>query len=358
MSRIRVAGISFEHFHMGDNLRAVAENPDVELVGICDPQEDRMAEAIRTFDIPAEKVFTDYQKCLAESQPDVVVLCPSAADHGLWTDRVMQFGADAIIEKPMAASLAEADQMIAAAQSAGKRLMINWPLAWSAPHQTARRMIEADEIGEVIEVHYYGGNRGPLYHGADKRETTAEEIAREKPKSWFYSKAAGGGSLLDYIGYGTTIGTWFFGGRKPIEVTATVDQPEGLEVDEHCIAVARYTTGLSKFETRWGTFTDPWTHQPQPRCGFVIVGTKGTIGCYDYQTSLFVQTEQKPAGFEMAADPLAPESKNLINYYVSRVQNDLPIDGPCSTEISRIGQQIVDTAIESAAQQKTIKLLG
>jgi len=269
----------------------------------------------------------------------------------------MEFGADAIIEKPMAASLAEADQMIAAAERSQRRLMIHWPMAWSAPHQTAQRMISEGEIGEVIEIHYYGGNRGPLYHGADKRETTAEEIAREKPHSWFYSKAAGGGSLLDYIGYGTTIGTWFFGGKKPLEVTATVDQPAGLEVDEHSIAVARYATGLSKFETRWGTFTDPWTLQPQPQCGFVIVGTEGTLGCYDYQTSVYLQTRTKPEIHQVPNDPVPPERANLVNYFLSRVDQQLPIDGPCSPEISRIGQQIVDTAIQSAAEKRTVALL-
>ncbi|SRR6056297_398536 len=357
MAKTRIVGLSFEHFHMGDNLRAAAAHPDVELVGICDAEPRRMEEAIRNFGFSPEQVFTDYRQCLETCSPDVVILCPAAAGHGLWTKRVMEFGADAIIEKPMAASLAEADQMIAAAERSQRRLMIHWPMAWSAPHQTAQRMISEGEIGEVIEIHYYGGNRGPLYHGADKRETTAEEIAREKPHSWFYSKAAGGGSLLDYIGYGTTIGTWFFGGKKPLEVTATVDQPAGLEVDEHSIAVARYATGLSKFETRWGTFTDPWTLQPQPQCGFVIVGTEGTLGCYDYQTSVYLQTRTKPEIHQVPNDPVPPERANLVNYFLSRVDQQLPIDGPCSPEISRIGQQIVDTAIQSAAEKRTVALL-
>ena len=56
-----------------------------------------------------------------------------------------------------------------------------------------------------------------------------------------------------------------------------VDEPTGLEVDEHSIVVARYAHGLSKFETRWGTFTDPWIIQPQPKCGFVILGTEGSV---------------------------------------------------------------------------------
>ena len=97
---------------------------------------------------------------------------------------------------------------------------------------------------------------------------------RRSRRSWWYKKASGGGSLLDYLGYGTTLGTWFMNGEEPIEVTSVVDETPGIEVDQHSITVCRYARGLSKFETRWGTLTDPWTQQPQPKCGFVLVGTR------------------------------------------------------------------------------------
>jgi glucose-fructose oxidoreductase len=182
--------------------------------------------------------------------------------------------------------------------------------------------------------------------------------AEEKAASWFYSKAAGGGSLLDYLGYGTTLGTWFIGGKKPIEVTAVVDEPAGLEVDEHSIVISRYATGLSKCETRWGTFTDPWTHQPQPKTGFVICGTAGTIACYDYATSVRVQTRERPEGFEIPCDvPQAPY-RNPIEYVLHCIKTGEPLSGPLSVEISRIGQQIVDSAVLSAREKRAVPLLA
>src|SRR5690606_29248394 len=117
-----------------------------------------------------------------------------------------------------------ADEMIAALKATGKELIINWPLCWVESHVTAKRLIEQGLIGEVKQVRHYGGNRGPLWHGADKIVT--EPTAERKAKSWFYKKSAGGGSLLDYLGYGTTLGTWYMGGRAPIEVTAVVDESE------------------------------------------------------------------------------------------------------------------------------------
>ena len=353
--KFRIAGINFDHFHMGDLLRMVHEHPEAELVGICDEQPERMVEAQRNFSIPADKVFTDVRKCMEHARPDVVILCPAAARHGEFVQAVAPFGVHVLVEKPFAASLAEADAMLAAMPK-DRLLGINWPLRWAPAAVTAKRLIDEGTIGGVTEFHHYGGNRGPLYHGAGKIEK--EPTAAEKAASWFYKKSAGGGSLLDYLGYGTTLGTWFMDGRKPIEVTAVTDEPAGLEVDEHSVVVIRYATGLSKCETRWGTFTDPWTHQPQPRCGFVICGTDGTVSCHDYDATVRVQTRAKPEGFDVPCDELRAPERNPVEYFLHCIATGTPLSGPLSPEISRIGQQIVDGAVQSAREKRTVKLLG
>jgi len=238
----------------------------------------------------------------------------------------------------------------------GKTLMINWPLQWVAAHCKAHELVEAGAIGDVLNVWHFGGNRGPLWHGADKDEKTPVQVAKEKPHSWFYKKAHGGGSLLDYLGYGTTLGTWYQGGRRPLEVTAIVDQPKGLEVDEHSLVVARYAHGLAKFETRWGTFTDPWTIQPQPKCGFVIAGTEGTISSYDYEDHVTVQTRKKPAPHRVPAPAVRAPGQDPVQYLLHSLDRGEPLRGPVSIRISRIGQEIVDAAVKSARAKKTIQL--
>ncbi len=353
----KIAGIDFDHMHMGDNLRMAYDHPDVEIVGVCNPTVERMQTAIAQFSIPESRVFTDYEACMEVAQPDIVLLCPATARHGEWVENIAPYGVHIIMEKPFAATLAEADRMIAAIEP-NQRLLINWPLAWYPPHRTAKRLIDEGHIGDLLEVHFYDGNRGPLWHVADKEETTPEWIEAEKPKSWFYKKEMGGGSLLDYLGYGTTLGTWYQGGRAPLEVTAVTDTPEGLEVDEHSITVARYAHGLSKFETRWGTFTDPWTHQPQPQCGFVLVGTEGTISNYDYADTVRLQTRSCPEGEDLPVDVIDPPHQNPVQYLIHCLENDLPIEGPLSPEVCRIGQQIVDTAFQSAREKRTLPLIG
>lgn len=353
--RWKVAGINFDHMHMSDLLRQVHEHPQADIVGIADAQPARMASAVANFGLPPERMFADFRRCLTETKPDLVILCPATAKHAKWTQLVAPYRTHILVEKPFAATLAQADAMIAAVAKTKKQLIINWPLRWYPAHVTAKRLIDEKRIGRVIEVHYYDGNRGPLWHAADKVETTP--TAKKKAASWFYKKSAGGGSLLDYLGYGTTLGTWFMNGRAPLEVTATVDQPKGLEVDEHAIVVARYETGLSKFETRWGTFTDPWKLQPQPKCGFVIVGTRGTISSYDFEPTVRLQTAANPAGEDLPVDVLAHPFHNPVAYVLHHLETGKKIDGPLSPKIARIGQQIVDTAVRSARLRKTVPLL-
>ena len=145
MAKWKVAGINFDHFHMGDLLREVANHPNAEIVGICDAQPERMQGAIQNFAIPQDRVFTDPEKCLAATKPDLVILCPATGDHAAYVERVAPSGVNMLLEKPFAASIAEADRMIAAAKASGKLLAVNWPLAWYPPHITTKRMIDDEK---------------------------------------------------------------------------------------------------------------------------------------------------------------------------------------------------------------------
>ena len=355
---MKIAGINFDHFHMGDLLRKAAEHPDAEIVGISDEHPERMRDASDKFSLGSEQVFTDYRVCLEKTKPDLVILCPAAAKHGEWTEKVAAYGVPIMMEKPFAGSIAEADAMANIMRRADRELMINWPLAWDPGLRTAKRLIDEGVIGDVLEVHSYGGNRGPLWHGADKSEKTAAQVQAEKPHSWFYKKSEGGGSLQDYAGYGTTFCTWFQGGRKPVEITCVVDEPAGLEVDEHSIIIARYAHGLSKFETRWGTFTDPWTTQTQPKCGFVIAGSEGTLAAWNYDPFVTLQTRSRPECHVLAADAVEAPFQDPVQYFIHCLANGKKVSGPVSVEISRIGQQIIDSAALSAKEKRTVKLLG
>jgi predicted dehydrogenase len=357
VARHGVLGISFDHMHMGDLLRQVAEHPDAEIAGIFDPDRTRMERAVANFGISHDRVFVDLEECLTKTKADLAIVCSATAEHANTVERIAPHGLNVVVEKPFASSVAEARRMIDAMAGSGKRLAVNWPLAWYRSHNTAKRLIDEGSIGELIEVHFYDGNRGPLYHLADKVEVSPEEVERQKPTSWWYKKASGGGSLLDYLGYGTTLGTWFMNGEAPLEVTSIVDEAPGIEVDQHSITVCRYAKGLSKFETRWGTLTDPWTQQPQPRCGFVLVGSDGSISSYDYDDHVTLQTRKNTALTKIPADNQPPGRRGPIEYMLARIEDGAPITGPLDPMLGLIGQRMIDSAVLSASSKRSVQLV-
>ena len=365
----KVAGINFAHFHMGDLLGLVDANPDAEIVGICDEDQDESTlglwDTADHFDIPDDGVFTDHRECLETTNPDVVMLCPVPSEHADWVEKVAEYGVNVILEKPFATSVEDADRMIDAMD--GRTFAVNWPLAWYESHRTAKRLIDEGTIGDVIEVHYYDGNMGSgrftrveygaggemHFAGGDTEDTAAAA------ETWWHQPERGGGSLNDYLGYGVTLGTWFRDGELPHEVTTDTYTPEWSPVDTHSVTIAKYDSGLSKYETRWGTFTDPWVHQPQPKCGFVLVGSAGTISSYDYEGTVRVQDEENPEGYEVEVDPLEPPLENVVQYVIHCLENDEEVAfPPLDPRHCREAQRIIDTAQLSAERGETVELVG
>ena len=358
----RVVAIGFDHMHAGDQLRLAVANPDVEVVGAIDTRSDRMARVCH--DVGADDLAMvvhrdaggdrDAESALDAWKPDLAVVCSTTAAHRTWVERLAERGIAVILEKPFGPSLDDVDAMIAAAARGGSALAVNWPLAWVAAHRTTARLVLTGAVGEVTEVHYYGGNRGPLRHGHDKVELDPD--AADRAGTWWYSRAAGGGSLRDYLGYGTTLGTWFRDGEQPRSVTAASHVPPGLEVDEQSVVIASYASGLSTFHTRWGTYTDPWTHQTQPQCGFVVIGTGGSIASPDYAATVRLQDAEHPQAVDVPVDRLADHETDSIAAMLHHLDTGAPLDAPMSVPVCRTGQVVVEAAARSAETGRTVDL--
>jgi len=92
MKRWRIAGINFDHFHMGDLLRQTAEHPNAEIVAICDEHPERMTEAARNFSLRPDQVFTDTRACLEQAKPDIVVLVTGDGDFAYLAGKLRRRG--------------------------------------------------------------------------------------------------------------------------------------------------------------------------------------------------------------------------------------------------------------------------
>ena len=348
----RVVGICFDHMHIGDLLASAQAADAYEVAGVYDTQPERMAGVCADLGIAESLQFTDWQRLLDQADADLAVVCSPTSEHPVWAERLAERKIHILLEKPFAVSALDAQRCMDVANRGGVQLAVNWPLAWYPPHRTTQRLIADGTLGEVLEVHYYDGNRGPQYHLHAKKEVS-EPVDIEE--TWWFRPETGGGSLLDYLGYGATLATWMREGETPMEVSALSHVPEGYRVDLQSIVLARYASGLSSFQTRWGTFTDPWVTQPQPFCGFVVVGRNGTAMSRDYAGTVTVQTRSKPDAREIPVDDFSA-CEDIWAHLEARLGGEEPIPGPCGPDISLGAQRIVDAAVSSIAQGRPVRL--
>jgi predicted dehydrogenase len=111
-----------------------------------------MAPARKALDIPDDRVFTDVDRCIRTTKPDLIILCPATAAHADWVETVAPYRVDILVEKPLAATLADADRMIAATEKAGIHMAINWPLVSYDYEKTIRLQMRARPEHHEIPV--------------------------------------------------------------------------------------------------------------------------------------------------------------------------------------------------------------
>ncbi|HXJ75262.1 MAG TPA: gfo/Idh/MocA family oxidoreductase, partial [Candidatus Dormibacteraeota bacterium] len=82
----------------------------------------------------------------------------------------------------------------------------------------------------------------------------------------------------------------------------------------------------------------------------------GTVATYDYDKYVTVQTRRKPAPYRVPTPGLKAPNQNPVQYLLNCLEEGKPLQGPVSIRISRIGQEIVDAAVRSAATKRAVKL--
>ena len=340
----RFAGIDFDQMHQHSNLAHVVDHPDAELVGVCDPDPSTstgsLPEAVGALSIPDDAVYDDEATLLETADPDVVMGCPRNSEHANFVERMAAHDVHVVIEKPMAANLEDADRMIAAMDDSAGELFINWPSMWSPTTHAVRDLIQSGEIGELLEIQYTGGNAGAPPAG-----------------SWFYDADSGGGSLLDYLGYGATFSTWFRDGELPDRVYANAHTPADASTDFQSATTCEYERGLAVLQTTWRMIEHPWEAPSIPAKGYEIVGTDGAITTREQDVPIRLQTAESPDGRSIDPEPLADEYANIVSYVVDRLDAGSAPTGPIDPEFCRAVQRIIETAQRSVETGDALSLV-
>ena len=140
------------------HLAAIAKLPGVELVAVCDPDPDRT----RHLRVPA---FTDHLQLLKIVRPDVVHICTPHDQHVPVAIDCLDAGVAVLLEKPVAATVAEADRLIAAAgRNPGVRIGVCLQNRYNATSRAARELLRSAEVtGASATVLWH---RDPAYYRA------------------------------------------------------------------------------------------------------------------------------------------------------------------------------------------------
>ena len=171
---LRIALMSCAHTHAGAYAAQLGPRADVDLV-VADP--DGFG------DVSAERVVGSYQEAW-DAWPeglDAIVVTSANAHHRELVLEAARRGVHVLCEKPLATTVADAEEMVAACREAGVVLMTAFPVHFSPAVEALRTAVSDGTLGEVIGL--TGTNNGMLPAGRD----------------WFTDvELAGGGSLVDH----------------------------------------------------------------------------------------------------------------------------------------------------------------
>jgi predicted dehydrogenase len=185
---------------------------DAKIVAVCDINKAHAKKKAKEWGV--ERVYTDYQQVLDDREVDVVELLTPHHLHCPMTVQAAGAGKHISVQKPMALSAAEADEMISAADKAGVILRVYETFVYYPPAVRAKQMIEAGEIGEVRAVRMHVS-------------TGTGDTSWDVPLSaWLWrlnEKKCGGGPLVFDHGYHLFSLGYYLGG--PVEkVFAWIDK--------------------------------------------------------------------------------------------------------------------------------------
>ncbi|HZR31332.1 MAG TPA: Gfo/Idh/MocA family oxidoreductase [Terriglobales bacterium] len=133
------------------HMRAYSQHPSADLVAICDSDKKRALQAAREFGVP--QVFTDVTEMLRQNLEGISVATPDTA-HAQIAIAAAKLGMHILVEKPLATTVKECQQMIAAAHANDVYLMVDWHNRWNPPYYHAWSAIQAGEIGAVHYIYY------------------------------------------------------------------------------------------------------------------------------------------------------------------------------------------------------------
>ena len=193
-----------------NHIKAALET-GLEIAALCDLSEENRTKALHL--VPEEgrdsvRLYEDYRAMLAEYCPELVAIALGSGLKKQISVDCMRAGANVIVEKPIALSLSDADEMTATAQKCGVHLCVNHQLRFGRTVRSLKAEVDAGRFGRLFHgTVQIRRNRNKAYYDAGK---------------WRGTWAQDGGTLMNQCIHYTDLLQWLMGDVE--EVFAYTDR--------------------------------------------------------------------------------------------------------------------------------------
>ncbi len=223
---IRTALIGYgkvAHFHA----RALQQSALGQLVAVCGRNQDRAATFAAQYRIAAH---TDLAQMIRGEGIQAVIICTPHPAHVESALTAAQMGVHVLVEKPLAASLADCDAMIAAADAAKVKLGVISQRRFYEPSQRVHQAIETGKLGlPILGTVTMLGWRDQAYYQSDPWRG-----------SWALE---GGGVLVNQAPHQLDLLLWYMGEIAEVSGYWANLNHDYIEVEDTAVAVIRFKSG-------------------------------------------------------------------------------------------------------------------
>jgi UDP-N-acetyl-2-amino-2-deoxyglucuronate dehydrogenase len=237
-----------------NHLEAIERVHGVELVAVCDIDATRAKAAAAQHHVPA---FTDLESMLASAPCDAVAVCTPSGLHPAHGIAAANAGKHVICEKPMAISLAAADDLVRTCDDAGVQLFVVKQNRLNPPIRLLKRAVDRGRFGRI-----YMAN-------TTVRWSRPQDYYDQAP--WRGTRALDGGAFMNQASHYVDLIQWLVG---PVEsVTAKIATlARRIESEDSGAAVLKFRSGaLGVIEVTMLTY-------PRNLEGSItLLGEKGTV---------------------------------------------------------------------------------
>ena len=185
-------------------------NNAAELVALCDNNEGRLQQRAawaRQHGVDAKTyAAADFERMIADVQPDAVIVTTPCATHPYYICRAMELGCDVITEKAMAVDAGECQHIIDTQRKTGRKCTVTFNYRYSPPRTQIKDLLMSGIIGDVLSVdfHWLLDTR----HGADYF------------RRWHRNKANSGGLMVHKATHHFDLINWWLS-TIPVSVFAS-----------------------------------------------------------------------------------------------------------------------------------------